>query len=44
MSLYGRESHGFPNGQQIAGAMLVRIDSLATVPFLINLSTGPAGK
>jgi hypothetical protein len=44
VSLYGRESHGFPNGQQIAWAMLVRIDSLATVPFLINLSRGPGGQ
>jgi hypothetical protein len=33
VSLYGRESHGLTNGQQIAEAMLVRIDSLATVPF-----------
>jgi hypothetical protein len=44
VSLHGRESHGLPNGQQIAGAMLVRIDSLATVPFLTNLSRGPGGQ
>ncbi len=44
IALYGRESHGLPNGQQIAGAMLVRVDTLATAPFLVNLTKGPGGQ
>lgn len=44
IALYGRESHAMPNGRQIAGAMLVKVDQLSTAPFLINLIRGPAGQ
>jgi len=34
VSLYGRDSHGFPNGTQISGAALIRVDTLADAPAI----------
>jgi hypothetical protein len=34
MTLYGRWSHGSLDGKQVAGATLLQVDALGTLPFL----------